>query len=267
LHIFIFEWEITLKIKLAAAAAMLLASTSMGSAADMAMKAPYAAPAAAWSWTGFYIGAHAGAGWGTTETTLTGLTGAPAIPAGIALTQNSRSGFLGGGQAGYNWQSGWTVFGVQGDIAGMDVKGTTPCIAVGATCTAKSDWLATVTGRVGGVVADRTLVYAKGGAAWMHTDHTFSVPAGFLAAPGTSVSSSSTTFGWLLGLGAEYAFSPNWSAFIEYDYIEFDKKNIALDFSAFVAAPAIANIDVKNKLSVAKIGVNYKFGGPVVARY
>jgi outer membrane immunogenic protein len=253
-----------LKIKLAAAA-ILLASTSISSAADLAVKAPYAAPAAVWSWTGFYIGAHAGAGWGTTETTLTSVTGAP-IPAGIALTQNSKSGFLGGGQIGYNWESGWAVFGVQGDIAGLDVKGTTPCLALGASCTAKSDWLSTVTGRFGGVVADRTLVYVKGGAAWMHTDHTLSFPVGFGGPAGASVSSSTTTFGWLLGLGAEYAFSPNWSAFIEYNYIEFDKKNMALDFSGF-GAPAILNVDVTNKLSIAKVGVNYKFGGPVVARY
>jgi len=110
-------------------------------------------------------------------------------------------------------------------------------------------------------------VYVKGGAAWMHTDHNFSVPAGFGRGGGTSVSSSSTSWGWLLGLGAEYALSPNWSAFIEYNYIEFDKKNIALDVSAFAGAPAIANIDVKNKLSVAKVGVNYKFGGPAVGWY
>ncbi|MGM4954224.1 outer membrane protein [Bradyrhizobium barranii] len=249
------------------AAAILLASTSLSFAADMAVRAPMVAPAAVWSWTGFYIGGHAGAGWGTTETTLTAITGAPAIPGGIALTQNSKSGFLGGGQAGYNWQSGWAIFGVQGDIAGMDVKGTSPCLGIGPSCTAKSDWLATVTGRVGGVVADRTLVYVKGGAAWMHTDHNFSVPAGFGRGGGTSVSSSSTSWGWLLGLGAEYALSPNWSAFIEYNYIEFDKKNIALDVSAFAGAPAIANIDVKNKLSVAKVGVNYKFGGPAVGWY
>jgi outer membrane immunogenic protein len=60
-------------------------------------------------------------------------------------------------------------------------------------------------------------------------------------------------------MGAEYAFTPNWSAFIEYDYIDFDKANIALDFTPLVGVPTIANIDVKNKLSIAKIGLNYKF--------
>ena len=225
-----------------------------------------------WSWTGFYLGAHVGAGWGTTESTLTSLSaGGIVAPVGFPIAQNSRSGVLGGGQLGYNWQSGWAVFGVQGDIAGMDVKGTTPCVFV-ASCTAKSDWLATVTGRFGGVVADRTLVYVKGGAAWMHTDHTLSVSAAgpFGGGVGGSLSSSSNAFGWMLGLGAEYTFDHNWSAFIEYDYIDFDKKSIAFDASAAVGGPAgaaVANVDIKNKLSIAKVGLNYKFGGPVVARY
>jgi outer membrane immunogenic protein len=124
-----------------------------------------------------------------------------------------------------------------------------------------------VTGRIGGVVADRALVYVKGGAAWLHTSHTLDLAPGVGAGTGFSVSSDSTTVGGLLGMGVEYAFSPNWSAFIEYDYMSFDRKTMPLDFTQLVGAPTIANVDVKNKLSIAKIGLNYKFGGPVVARY
>ena len=68
-------------------------------------------------------------------------------------------------------------------------------------------------------------------------------------------------------MGVEYALAPNRSAFIEYDYMSFDKSTIALDFTQLAATPAIANVDVKNKLSVAKIGLNYKFGGPDVGMY
>lgn len=163
----------------AAATALLIAGTAASSAADMAVKAPpVVAPAPIWSWTGFYIGGHVGAGWGTTELTLDNIVapGFPAVAIGFPIAQNSRSGFLGGGQVGYNFQSGWPVFGVQADIAGMDVKGTTPCLFV-LSCTAKSDWLATVSGRFGGVVADKTLVYVKGGAAWLNTTHSLNVPA------------------------------------------------------------------------------------------
>jgi outer membrane immunogenic protein len=266
-----------MKTTLAVAVAVLLATTAAGSAADLAVKSPaYISPAPVWSWTGFYIGAHAGAGWGTTESTLDSITavGVPGLLGlGLPIAQNSRSGFLGGGQIGYNYQSGWAVFGVQGDFAGLDVKGTTPCLTV-LSCNANSHWLATATGRIGGVVADRTLVYIKGGGAWMNTTHTLTVPAaGGLGGGGvaglTGSSADSNTFGWLLGFGAEYAFSPNWSGFIEYDYMDFDKKSIALNLTVPGGPVGAANVSIQNKLSVAKIGVNYKFdyGAPVVAKY
>ncbi len=259
-----------MKKTLVAAAAILVATTVAGSAADLApryTKAPV--PVQVWSWTGFYLGAHVGAGWGTTESSLTSISSGGLVqPFGLPLAQNSRSGFLGGGQVGYNWQSGWAVFGIQGDIAGMDVKGSAPCLFV-ATCTGKSDWLATVSGRIGGVVADKTLVYAKGGAAWLHSEHSLNVPAagGFPGGPGGfggigSISADSTTLGWLIGFGAEYAFSPNWTAFIEYDYMDFEKKNVGFNLGGggLNGAAVIANTDIQNKLSIAKVGVNYKFG-------
>jgi outer membrane immunogenic protein len=233
-------------------------------AADLPMKAR-PMPEPVWTWTGFYIGAHAGAGWGTAESTLTSISapGFPAVPVNLPFAQNSRSGFLGGGQVGYNYQSGWAVFGIQGDIAGMDVKGTTPCLEV-ISCTSKSDWLATVTGRFGGVVADRTLLYIKGGGAWMHTDQTATVSAalgglgGLVGVGGAgAVSASTTSPGWLLGMGVEYAFARNWTGFLEYDYMEFQTMNLA--FPVALAPGASINASVVNKLSIAKVGVNYRF--------
>jgi outer membrane immunogenic protein len=259
---FIFFRSFVMKTTLAAAAAILIASTAAGSAADLAVKAPYIAPTSVWSWTGFYIGGHVGAGWGTTEATLDSITapGTPLTAIGAVVSQNSRSGFLGGGQAGYNFQSGWAVFGIQGDIAGLDVKGTTPCLTTFLSCTAQSHWLATATGRIGGLVADKTLIYVKGGGAWLNTTHTFNIPAGIGALGGlTGTSADSNTFGWLLGFGAEYAFTPNWSAFIEYDYIDFDSKSIALNLTVPGVGTAAANVSVVNKLSIAKVGANYKF--------
>jgi outer membrane immunogenic protein len=242
---------------LLASAAMVLGATQMASAADLApsyTKAPV--PVEVWNWTGFYIGGHVGAGWGTTESSLDSIAaGGAAIPVGLALTQNSPSGFLGGGQIGYNFQSGWAVFGVQADIAGLDVKGTTPCLVV-LSCTSDTNWLATVSGRVGAVVADKTLVYVKGGAAWLNSTNSFTVPAGLgLGAIGGSA--DSTSLGWLLGFGAEYAFTRNWSAFIEYDYMDFEKKDVS--FVSTGPLGATANTTIQNKLSIAKVGVNYKF--------
>ncbi|TKW77184.1 MAG: hypothetical protein DI543_17025, partial [Bradyrhizobium icense] len=151
-----------------AAAAALIATSNFASAADMAVKArPAPIPVEVWNWTGFYIGAHVGAGWGETESTLTGFNAAaPFLGGGAAaftlpFSQTSTSSFLGGVQAGANWQSGWAVFGVQGDFAGADIKGTSPCLVI-LGCSSKTDWLATVSGRLGAVVLDRGLVYAKG---------------------------------------------------------------------------------------------------------
>jgi len=260
---------------LLASAAMILGVSQVASAADMAVKA-LPPPPPIWTWTGFYIGAHVGAGWGTTESTLTGAFFTPPptpFVFSFPFSQNSRSGFLGGAQAGYNWQSGWAVFGVQADIAGTDIKGTTPCVVI-LSCTTKTDWLATASGRLGAVVLDRGLIYVKGGAAWMNSKHTVNLP--FIAAPiiGQEVTSrESTAWGWMLGFGTEWMFARNWTAFIEYDYIEFDKKNEAFTINPALIGPGgpsiVVNADLKNKLSIAKVGVNYKFdwGTPVVARY
>jgi outer membrane immunogenic protein len=260
---------------LLASAAVLLGTSQIASAADLPVKA-MAAPAVVWNWTGFYIGGHVGAGWGTTETTLTGVSIVPPIIPPLAfsipLSQNSRSGFLGGAQAGYNWQSGLFVFGVQADIAGMDVKGTTPCLLI-LSCTGKSDWLATATGRLGAVVLDRGLVYAKGGGAWMNTTHSVNLPnIGIGGIAGQELTSKeSTAWGWTIGLGTEWMITRNWSAFVEYDYMEFDKKSETFLINPALTGPIRVNVnaDIVNKLSVAKVGVNYKFdwGTPVMAKY
>src|SRR6185437_13548940 len=124
----------------AVATAIALASAP-AIAADLPMKARALPPAPIWSWTGFYIGGHVGAGWGQDETTINSFSVTPpgvTIPANIPFNQNSRSGFLGGGQVGANWQAGWFVLGVQADIAGLDVKGTDPCFLL-PSCSSKSD--------------------------------------------------------------------------------------------------------------------------------
>jgi outer membrane immunogenic protein len=251
-------------LRLLASAAIGLGAVQIASAADLPVKA-LLSPAPVYTWTGFYVGAHVGAGWGTTESTLTSATAGPpvvapavTIPLNFPFSQNSRSGFLGGGQVGYNYQSGWVVFGVQGDIAALDVKGTTPCIVI-LSCTSKSDWLATVSGRIGGVVADRTLLYVKGGGAWLDTTHSVNLPGigGGLNNGRQLTSVTSTAWGWLLGMGVEYMFTRNWSGFLEYNYIDFDTKNERFTFATI---PGLAiNADLKNKLSIAKAGVNYRF--------
>src|SRR5437867_4945502 len=144
------------------AAMLITAAVGTANAADMPTKAPmapvYATP---FNWTGFYIGAHVGAGWSTKEWSEEGLV----------LLNYNLNGFLGGGQLGYNWQSGWAVFGVEADASWTDIKGSGTCF-VDFQCSSKIDALGTITARFGGAV-DRALVYVKGGGAWVHDKHTF----------------------------------------------------------------------------------------------
>jgi outer membrane immunogenic protein len=171
---------------------------------------------------------------------------------------------LGGVQVGANWQTGWAVIGVQGDVAGADIKGTSPCLVV-LGCTTKTDWLASVTGRIGAVVLDRGLIYAKGGAAWMNSTHSVALPnigdlGGGLIAGQDLANREITHFGWTVGLGTEWMITPNWTAFIEYNYYEFDRKNynFPINLGALPVSVSV-NADLRNTMSVAKVGVNYKF--------
>jgi outer membrane immunogenic protein len=250
-----------------AAIAVGLGAVQAASAADLPAKA-LLSPAPAYSWTGFYVGGFAGAGWGTNEVTLASATGPglPAIPfanLNLPFGQISRSGALGGGQAGYNYQTGWIVVGVEGDIAGTGIKGTAPCgtfIATFFSCTASDNWLATVSARVGGVVGERTLVYVKGGGAWLNSKFTGSVPA-IVAGTALQSGATNTATGWLLGFGVEYAFAAHWSGFIEYNYMDFGTNNVNFNSfpGGFLPTGSVATMAITTKLSVAKAGVNYRF--------
>ena len=138
-------------------------------------------------------------------------------------------------------------------------RAQSPCLVVLA-CRTKTDWLASVTGRIGAVVLDRGLVYAKGGAAWQNSRHTVT-PAAFARRRGQDITSREIThFGWTVGLGTEWMITPNWTAFVEYNYYEFDKKNYGFAINPLVASLAVTvNADLRNTLSTAKVGVNYKF--------
>ena len=145
----------------------LLATTSLSlfaaqgvSAADLGIKAPPLAPPLP-TWTGFYLGGHVGAGWGTIESeanagpAITAIVGSP-IGLSIPVSSQGVNGFLGGVQGGYNWQTGIVVLGVEGDFTWTGIEGNAPCIVL-FNCRAKTDWMADITGRLG-VTVDKALV-------------------------------------------------------------------------------------------------------------
>ena len=231
-------------IKAAVGALALLAVPFAAQAADMPIKQPYykgppRSVVSYYNWTGFYAGINAGYGFGTATWSA-------------APTANSKpKGMLVGGTVGYNWQAGAIVYGIEGDFNWSDVKGDATC-AVGITCETKSDWLATFRGRVG-YAFDRWLPYVTGGGAYGNVKATVSIPIAGLAA-----SSSSDQFGWTIGGGLEYAFLGNWTAKIEYLYV---------DLGSFNTGPAPIVNNVSFKENIVRAGLNYKFSGPIFSRF
>ena len=199
-------------------------------------KAPMMAPV--FSWTGCYIGGNAGGLWAKKDWTV----------AGVAGSSVDVSGGLAGGQVGCNYQVSAWVFGIQGDYDWTNANGTaSDAVFVGLTDEAKIKSLASVTGRVG-YAWDRFLGYVKGGGAWEQDEY-----RGFTALGANTASETRT--GWTVGVGGEYAFTDWLTGFVEYDYYDFGTKT-----NTFTGDFAAVDINIKETQSVAKAGINFKFG-------
>ncbi len=252
--------------KLVVSAIAIAASFAANSAiaADLPARAVYKAPppvAAVWTWTGFYVGVHVGAGWGTKEVTLTNTP-----PPLLFINENNYAinGFLGGGQVGVNYQFGQWVVGAEAQFswADLDGKGTCNVILIALNnCHTKADFIGTIAARLGFAV-DRALVYVKGGGAWVHDKYDIS----FAVTPFTNVHVEDTRWGWMFGTGVEYAFTGNWSAKVEYNFMDFGTKT-------YLFPGIIGNdfVDIRERIHLVKFGLNYRFGGfglfPVSAAY
>jgi outer membrane immunogenic protein len=236
-----------------------LAFASSASAADLPVKAPAMMSAPAWNWSGFYIGGHVGYGWGNIDVidgpnAATNLSGIPRTP----LANYDVNGIIGGGQVGWNWQAPGSpfVFGIEGDVSasGMDGSGAVRVLGVPAVppVTASTDinFLATATGRAG-YAWSNVLWYVKGGWAYVDQDHS-------AVAPGVIFRNSDSRSGWTIGTGFEYGFSPNWSAKIEYNYMDFGNRDRGFTAPG-VAVPVVVNID--EQIHLVKFGINYRFFG------
>jgi outer membrane immunogenic protein len=247
------------------------------SAADLPLKAP--PPAPVYNWTGFYVGANVGGGWGNQAVNF---SGSAATLAAIAIGQvpaslaGSPSGVIGGAQAGYNFQSGRFVYGIEADIQGANIhSGATLSTAVAGgpfpvTTTADQNlsYFGTVRGRAGFTAMPALLLYGTGGFAYggaSVASSTFTTPAcpGFCG----SAANSTVLTGWTAGAGAEYAFSRNWTAKLEYLY--YDLGSISQIYTDNLGRFAGTNVTTNTAFrgNIVRVGVNYKFGGPVVAKY
>jgi outer membrane immunogenic protein len=218
-------------MKLGLATAMLASAPVVSDATDVVRAPAYgsAPPIIAYYWTGFYGGGHLGVGW-----------------------SDGASGFLGGGQAGFNYQINQWVLGIEGQFSGTSIKDNVNATFVfpGAIATAHAeaslDWVSTLAPRFG-YAFDRWLVYGKVGGAWAHATANLSAS---VISPGVGGGIAGTVTqnvsGWMLGVGTEYALWSNWTAKVEYNMMDFGSDS---PFN-------------NDKFHVFKGGINYRIGGP-----
>jgi outer membrane immunogenic protein len=224
------------RVLLASVGLMILAGSA--SAADLGPryrpvvpKAPVMAPY--YNWTGFYLGINGGGAWGSSEWS--------GIPGSF-----DTSGGLIGGTIGYNWQTGPVVFGLEGDADWASIDGsTTGGNCAGLACKTESNFLATVSGRLG-YAFDRVMPYVTGGLAIGNIKATY---------PGFPEVDDTNT-GWTAGGGIEFAFAGNWTAKVEYLHV--DLGDISCGPGTSCAFPGVGNtVDLTEE--VVRGGINYRF--------
>ena len=223
-----------MKVLVSAGLALGLLLAAQGArAADLSVAPLYKAPPApnpAYNWSGFYLGVDGGGGWGDSHWQ--------------GLGRVDTSGGQAGGTAGYNWQLGQGVFGLEGDMDWSGLRGSSAIAACpGGSCSTSSTWLSTVRGRVG-YAFDRFMPYFTGGLA------IGDIRAGAPGVPGAS----DTNAGWAVGGGVELALPGNWSAKAEYLHIDLGDTNCG------TACGGKPNQNVSLRENVFRAGVNYHFG-------
>lgn len=276
-------------LKVLATAAFVAIAASPALAADMPVKARPAV-VEVWTWDKWYIGLNGGYSWGRSDTSGTfynNTTGAQLSP--TQYTTLHLDGGVFGGQIGKNWQNGKWVFGIEADGQWSGEKGSAlfTCVtpALGGACNPVTagpglgvsptttfnqeiEWFATFRGRVGGLVTPTALLYVTGGAvvAGINTNGVISGFAANQAPTSVAWSNDSTNWGWVVGAGLEARLGGNWTGKIE---------GLYMDLGSVSGAPVLATSSPPLRFNyhsditdvVVRAGVNYHFGGPVVAKY
>jgi len=248
--------------KLVLAASIVLLGTATASAADLApryYKAPPPVVSPLYNWSGFYAGINGG--WGTSHNCWTRTATAGAAIAPVSEGCHDADGGTVGGQIGYRWQASNWVFGLEAQGNWADFRGSNASLLFGGVATnrTKIDAFGLFTGQVG-YAWNNVLAYVKGGAAV--TDNRYD---GLATISGlvTDTAGSNTKWGGTVGAGLEYGFAPSWSFAVEYDHLFMGTDNYAFN----TAGLATRNESIKQDADLVTVRVNYRFGGPVVARY
>jgi outer membrane immunogenic protein len=250
------DWVIVMRGITPVTIVLALAAAFPALAADLAVKASRAIPAAParFSWTGCHVGGHVGGVVSEDKTTS-------ALGNSIGF---SSTGFIGGGQIGcdYEFAPGW-VAGVEGRAAWTSLNNSHPGIVtnlvtgvtVPSRFTLGNDFLASATARLGYSVADRWLVFVRGGAAWTreNADDAFTTPAGVAVDPRATM----TRTGWTVGTGVDWAFAAHWSANLAYNYYDFGSHGTTLTDTAHSTFVNVSSL--KDTMHAVTAGVDYHF--------
>jgi outer membrane immunogenic protein len=269
----------------AAIVAFALAGVTAASAADLPARTYTKAPVyvdPGFNWSGFYVGGNVGYSWGRSRNSETLSQLNSGVGLATATGTNNVDGVIGGGQFGYNWQMANWLFGLETDIQGSGERGSSTFTCVGCadsgsnittSLTQKLDWFGTARARAGILATPTLLLYGTGGFAYGEVKTGGSItgvnPSGAVintTFPGTS----STRAGWTAGAGVEGRIVGNWTWKLEYLY---------MDLGTVSAGPIATGITVPRRVeggasysshftdNILRVGVNYLFNGPVVAKY
>ena len=242
------------RLTIVAAAAIAVGAAAPALAADLPARAAptYSkAPAiveAAYNWSGFYVGINGG---GATSRFDWNADPEPGFASGDEGSHKPSGGTV-GGQIGYRWQMSSVVFGLEAQGNWADFSGSNLSLADGiSTNQTRVNAFGLFTGQIG-YAWDRALFYVNGGAAVTDNKYTSTTPGfGF-------DTFNETRWGAAVGVGLEYAFAPNWSVGVQYDHLFMGTKDINDGF---------ITDNIKQSVDIITARLNYKFGGPVVARY
>src|ERR1700736_537812 len=243
------------------AASFIAVNAVSASAADLAArpytKAPPPMVAAIYDWSGFYIGVNGG--WGSSRKCwdFTTTTGALIAPLGC----HDATGGVAGGQIGYRWQSSAWVFGLEAQGDWADLRGSNQSLLFAPfTNRSRINAFGLFTGQVG-YAWNNALLYVKGGGAVTADRYNMTTTFGNVLAATTG---DQTRWGGTVGAGVEFGFAPNWSAGVEYDHLFMGTKTTTFTDTtgAFFTTDRI-----RQDVDLVTVRVNYRWGGPVIAKY
>lgn len=235
------------KILLSATALVALSATAFAADLPSRVAAPSLSAPPVFTWTGFYVGANAGYGFGRGKST-------DVVVAGTRYPSHEGSfnsdGAIGGGQVGYNYQIGNVVIGAEADLQSTGVKGS--YVELGSTDTGRIEYLGTVRARAGYAFGN-VLLFATGGFAYGSTKVTVT---NIINSSSPVATDRVMSTGYVLGGGVEYALTNNWTVKGEYLYVNLGKKGLSF-YDTVNTVLTTAN--ASSTTNVVRLGVNYKF--------